>query len=122
MPTDLPMPVETAWGASRVDFPWTEAQLVIDALEDVRATLGLQLLLRSSKLETISEWTGPKRDEFDEKYAELSATGSDLWERASSRVGDVLDRADNANQQQIWENNRAAEAIAERAQERLIEP
>lgn len=111
MPAELPERVAAATGAETVDFPWSQAGVLVAALEDAASTLNTQMWLRPDMVSTIADWQGTFRDEFDEAYGRLVGVAPDLVESSSSRASSVVAQAEDTNAEQRLANDRASELV-----------
>lgn len=112
MAIEMPERVLPVSGAAEVDFPWALATSVLTAINDLIATLTSQLELRPGMVETLIDWEGWYRDDFNTKYGELTTTASGLLETASYRASAVATMAENANADQRRENREYESRLA----------
>lgn len=115
MSAEMPLPRWAVAGAESVDFPWLQAYAVVAALNDVSATLASQIEARRVMVETIVDWEGSYRDEFDQAHERLTAHAAGMIETAASQASSLVDAAEDANSQQATLNDAAMDRAAERA-------
>ena len=112
MAVDMPLRVDAVPGAEVVEFPWTEASAVLAALADAAATVSSSLESRAEMWESISDWEGTLRQDFNETYLRLASAAIDLVERGPGRAQSVVNAADDANTDQTRANEAAEEDTA----------
>jgi hypothetical protein len=100
----MPVPIAAAHGAVEIEFPWSAASSVVEALAGVTATLAGHLALRPAMTATLGDWAGAYRVDFDEVHARLMGTAATLAESARIRTAGVAVAAERANTLQIVAN------------------
>lgn len=122
MSTELPYPPVPAHGAIEVGFPWAGAEVVVGALDVFKEALRVHADTRPGMVDTLVDWAGRFRDDFDETMGEIGTEVGYLNEDCGTATVRVADDAyDAADEQQ--QNNRDAqdqEASVRRNEERLI--
>lgn len=109
--TVLPTKVEPVSGARRAPFPWTEAAALVAALDDAATTLQSQLDSRPAMIDTIVDWVGMFRDDFDTTYSEVTGAATDLRTSCATAAGAIATDAEAANSLQRTYNQRAEAGI-----------
>lgn len=106
---EMPTRVEPAPGADEVQFPWEAASTAVAALNAAVSTLGSQLDARPEMIDTIVDWEGRYRDQFDNKDARIrEQDGPPLREELARLASSIVSEAESANQEQR-NNNLIAE-------------
>lgn len=106
MTAEMPARVQPVDGAEVVSFPWGEATNAVAAFNAAAATLGEQLGGRPAMVDTLVDWVGTYRDEFNAAYSRITSTGSGLRESLTRQAWQIVNWADDANQAQRANNDR----------------
>ena len=118
MAAEMPTRVDPAPGAYEVEFPWEAASAAVAALNAAESMLGSQLGARPAMVETIVDWEGRYRDQFNHKDTEIrEQDGPPLKEDLARLASSIVSEAESANQEQRNNN-----LIAEQDTERLVSP
>ena len=116
MAAEMPTRVEPGPGADEVQFPWAAASAAVAALNAAVSMLGSQLDARPAMVETIVDWEGGYRDQFDHKEAQIRQRDAPpLREELARLASSIVSEAESANQEQRNNN-----LIAQRDAERLV--
>jgi uncharacterized protein YukE len=107
MAAEMPAQVQPVDGAEVVDFPWASASSAVSALNAASSTLGSQLGARPGMLDTLNDWVGSYRDEFDPAYRRISSTASGLKETMATLASNIVSGAEDANARQSTLNRQA---------------
>jgi uncharacterized protein YukE len=107
MAAEMPARLEPVEGARAVDFPWEAATSAVSALNNAVSTLDSQLGARPGMVDTLSEWRGSFRDEFDDAHGRMMSTASGLKETLTSLAASIVGGAGSANEEQRQINFRA---------------
>jgi hypothetical protein len=110
MAAEMPARVQPVEGAEIVNFPWDAALDAVAAFNAAEATLGDQLGGRPAMVDTIVDWVGTYRDEFNSAYSRITGTGTGLKESLAVQASQIVGWAENANQAQRTNNDRAQSA------------
>jgi uncharacterized protein YukE len=100
MASELPARVEAVEGARVVEFPWEAAGNAIAAPDAAESTLESQWGARPGMIETLGDWVGAYRDEFDEAHQRITSTASGLKGTLATLASSIVTGAENANQEQ----------------------
>jgi hypothetical protein len=100
MAEELPARVEPADESVRVSYPWNEAAAALTALNVAAATLRSQLSARPGMDETLEDWEGSYRVDFDVANFRITAAAGGLADEITLFVGRIVGSAENANQLQ----------------------
>lgn len=106
MAAQMPARTEPVDGAMVVDFPWDAATAAVNALNDAVSTLDSQLGARPGMVDTLSDWRGQFRDEFDDAHQRITSTASGLKETLASLASSIVSGAESANGEQSQNNFR----------------
>lgn len=112
MGIEMPGRLEAVSGAEVVEFPWSEASAVLAAVADAATTLSSSLESRATMWESISDWEGTFRQDFDETYLRLTGAATNLVERGPGRAQSIVTAADDVNADQSRLNEAAEEDTA----------
>lgn len=107
MAAEMPARVEAVENAVVVDFPWGAATNAVAAVNAASSTLDSQLGTRADMVGTLGEWEGSFRIDFDEAYQRITSTASGLKERLTSLASSIVGGAEDANDEQRQNNDRA---------------
>lgn len=113
MAAEMPARVEAVEGAVVVDFPWSAATSAVAALNAASSKLGDQFDARSGMLDTLDDWEGTYREEFDSTYGRLWQVGTGLKGTLTSLASSIVTGAEDANQEQRDNNARALDPDAQ---------
>jgi hypothetical protein len=118
MAAEMPTRVDPAPGASQVEFPWEAASAAVAALNAAESMLGSQLGERPAMIETIVDWEGRYRDQFDRKDTQIrEQDGPPLREDLARLASSIVSEAESTNEEQRNNN-----LIAEQEPDGLVSP
>jgi hypothetical protein len=109
MATEMPERVEPVDGAEEVDFPWSDARTAIAALDAAADKIHDQLGHRPDMRDTLDEWEGTYRNEFDDTDARLMDHGSAAKDNLRVYAGTIVRGAESANAEQRRINEQHSE-------------
>jgi hypothetical protein len=104
MASELPARVEAIEGARVVEFPWAAAGTALAALDAAASTLESQLGARPGMVDTLVDWVGSYRDEFDGAHQRITSTASGLKGTLATLASSIVTGAESANQEQRQTN------------------
>ncbi|HEY8524315.1 MAG TPA: hypothetical protein VIL48_05085 [Acidimicrobiales bacterium] len=110
MAAELPERVQPVENAIVVDFPWEAAGSAISAINAAVSELESQLGARPGMIETLSDWEGAFRDEFDDAHSRIMSSASGIKEALASLASSIVTGAENANAEQRTNNWRVEHA------------
>jgi hypothetical protein len=109
MAAEMPTRVEPGPRADEVQFPWEAASTAVAALNAAVSMLGSQLGARPAMIQTIVDWEGRYRDQFDRKDTQIrQQDGPPLRDELARLASSIVSEAESANQEQR-NNNLSAE-------------
>jgi hypothetical protein len=117
MAAEMPAPVEPVDGATPVEFPWEAATDAVDALNAAASELGHQLGARPRMWETLNDWSGTYRGDFERADGRLIRTATGLRAELVQLASSIVSQAEEANQFQRTNNT-----IADNERRGLIPP
>lgn len=109
MATEMPERVQPADGAEVVDFPWDDARTAVSAFDAAADKIHDQLGLRPDMRDTLDEWVGTYRNEFDDTDDRLMAYGDAAKDNLRVYAGAVVQGAESANAEQRRKNEECRE-------------
>ena len=89
------------------DFPWGPATTAVAALNAAGSTLQSQLGARPPMVETLADWKGAYRQDFDVANHRITTTASGLREELARKASAIVSAAEDANDQQRQNNEEA---------------
>lgn len=117
MTSQLPVPVEPVDGAVVVEFPWDAATDAVEALARAASEVDNQLGTRPQMVETLDDWVGSYRTDFDVADIRTTTVGMGLKDELVLLASAIVTEAEEANQQQRNNNT-----IADNERQGLVPP
>jgi hypothetical protein len=96
----MPARVQPVDGARVVHFPWEAARAAVAALNDARAALGTQLDNRVDMYNTLGDWRGVFRDDFNSAESRITAVAIGLRDAFGRKAAAIVSAAVDANDRQ----------------------
>lgn len=107
MSWELPALPVVAEGADVIMFPWGAAEGLLTALDDVVTALNSDADVRPGMVDTLSDWSGQFRNDFDETYASIMGDAGYLAVDCGTNQGYVVADAEAVVDDQQAENRQA---------------
>ncbi|MGH9210055.1 MAG: hypothetical protein ACRD2C_05165 [Acidimicrobiales bacterium] len=104
MAAEMPARVDPAENAAEVDFPWGAATTAVAALNAAGSTLASQLGARPPMVDTLVDWEGTYRQDFDVANHRITTTASGLREELARKASAIASAAEDANEEQRQNN------------------